>query len=176
MTPARLLLLASLTAVTWAQAPTSKEVDSVYPDAHALYLDLHENPELSAHEVQTAAKLAARLRSAGYDVTQHVGGTGVVAILKNGPGPTIMLRTVLDALPVEEKTGLPYASKVHAKDDAGRDVPVMHACGHDLHMAAILGTAEIMARSKDGWHGTLMLIGQPAEETISGAEGMIRDG
>lgn len=168
--------MASLTAVTWAQAPTSKEVDSVYPDAHALYLDLHENPELSAHEVQTAAKLAARLRSAGYDVTQHVGGTGVVAILKNGPGPTIMLRTELDALPVEEKTGLPYASKVHAKDDAGRDVPVMHACGHDLHMAAILGAAEIMAHSKDTWRGTLMLIGQPAEETIGGAEGMVHDG
>ncbi len=116
------------------------------------------------------------MRSAGYDVTEHVGGTGVVAILKNGPGPVIMLRTELDALPVEEKTGLPYASKVRAKDDAGRDVPVMHACGHDLHMAAILGTAEIMARSKNTWHGTLMLIGQPAEETIGGAEGMIRDG
>ena len=117
-----------------------------------------------------------RLRGAGYDVTEHVGGTGVVAILKNGAGPTIMLRTELDALPVEEKTGLPYASKVRAKDDAGRDVPVMHACGHDLHMAAVLGTAEIMARSKNTWHGTLMLIGQPAEETITGAEGMIRDG
>ena len=116
------------------------------------------------------------MRSAGYEVTEHVGGTGVVAILKNGPGATIMLRTELDALPVEEKTGLPYASTVHAKDDAGRDVPVMHACGHDLHMAAILGTAEIMARSKDTWHGTLMLIGQPAEETIAGAEGMVRDG
>ena len=159
-----------------AQAPTSKEVESVYPDAHALYLDLHQNPELSGHETQTAAKLAARLRTAGYEVTEHVGGTGVVAILKNGAGPTIMLRTELDALPVEEKTGLPYASKVHAKDDAGRDVPVMHACGHDLHMAAILGTAEIMARSKNTWHGTLMLIGQPAEETISGADGMVRDG
>jgi hippurate hydrolase len=151
-------------------------VESVYPEAHALYLDLHQNPELSGHETQTAAKLAAHLRSAGYDITEHVGVTGVVAILKNGPGPTIMLRTELDALPVEEKTGLPYASTVHAKDDAGRDVPVMHACGHDLHMAAILGTAEIMARSKNTWHGTLMLIGQPAEETISGAEAMLRDG
>src|ERR1039457_7300586 len=176
MTLFRFPLLALLTAVACAQAPSSKEVESVYPDAHALYLDLHQNPELSAHEIQTAAKLAGRLRSAGYDVTEHVGGTGVVAILKNGPGPTIMLRTGLDALPVEEKTGLPYASKVHAKDDAGRDVPVMHACGHDLHMAAILGTAEIMAHSKNTWHGTLMLIGQPAEETIGGADGMIRDG
>ncbi len=162
----KLPLLALLTAFACAQAPSSKEVESVYPDAHALYLDLHQNPELSAQETQTAAKLAARLRGAGYEVTEHVDHTGVVAILKNGPGPVIMLRTELDALPVEEKTGLPYASKVRTKDDAGRDVPVMHACGHDLHMAALLGTAEVMARSKNTWHGTLMLIGQPAEETI----------
>jgi amidohydrolase len=176
MTWSRLPLLALLTAVAFAQAPSSKQLESVYPDAHAFYLDLHQNPELSAHETQTAAKLATRWRSAGYEVTEHVGGTGVVAILKNGPGPIIMLRTELDALPVEEKTGLPYASKVHTKDDAGHDVPVMHACGHDLHMAAILGTAEIMARSKDSWHGTLILIGQPAEETIAGADAMVRDG
>ena len=176
MIPARFLLFVSFAAVTFAQTPTTKEVESVYPDAHALYLDLHQNPELSAYETRTAAKLAASLRSAGYDVTDHVGGTGIVAILKNGAGPTIMLRTELDALPVEEKTGLPYASKVHAKDDDGRDVPVMHACGHDLHMASLVGTAEVMAHSKDTWHGTLMLIGQPAEETIGGAEGMIRDG
>jgi amidohydrolase len=155
---------------------TFKEVQAVYPDAHALYLDVHQNPELSGHETQTAAKLASRFRSLGYDVTEHVGGTGVVAVLKNGPGPTVMLRTELDALPVEEKTGLPYASKVRAKDDAGHDVPVMHACGHDLHMAAIVGTAAIMAHSKDTWHGTLMIIGQPAEETIHGAQGMIDDG
>ena len=126
----------------------SKEVDAVYPAAHDLYIDLHQTPELSSHETQTAAKLAARLRSLGYEVTEGVGGTGVVAILKNGAGPTVMLRTELDALPVEEKTGLPYASKVHAKDDAGHDVPVMHACGHDLHMAALVGTADIMAHSK----------------------------
>ena len=176
MTLARLLLFASLTALAIAQAPSAKEVESVYPDAHALYVDLHQNPELSTHETQTAAKLAARLRTAGYDVTEHVGGTGIVAILKNGAGPTIMLRTELDALPVEEKTGLSYASKVRAKDDAGRNVPVMHACGHDVHMASLWGTAEVMAHSKDTWHGTLMLIGQPAEETIGGAEGMIRDG
>jgi amidohydrolase len=176
MTSGRFLLLAALTSVAAAQAPTSKEIESVYPEAHALYLDLHQSPELSAHETQTAAKLGAHLRSAGYQVTEHVAGTGIVALLKNGSGPTIMLRTELDALPVEEKTGLVYASKVHAKDDAGRDVPLMHACGHDLHMASLLGTAEIMARSKDSWHGTLILIGQPAEETIGGAEGMIRDG
>ena len=176
MASTKLLFFFSLAAVACAQAPSAKEVDAVYPDARALYLDLHQNPELSSHETQTASKLAARLRSAGYEVTEHVGGTGIVAILKNGPGPTVMLRTELDALPVEEKTGLSYASKVHTKDDAGHDVPVMHACGHDLHMASLIATAEIMARSKNGWHGTLMLIGQPAEETITGADAMIRDG
>ena len=174
---AQFLLLATLCASAWAQtSPVSKEVDTVYPEAHALYLDLHQNPELSSHETQTAAKLTDHLRRLGYDVTEHVGGTGIVAILKNGAGPTIMLRTELDALPVEEKTGLSYASKVHVKDDSGHDVPVMHACGHDLHIASLLGTAKIMAHSKDGWHGTLMLIGQPAEETISGAKKMIDDG
>jgi amidohydrolase len=168
-----ILLVASASAQTVA---ISKEVETVYPAAHDLYVDLHQTPELSSHETQTAAKLAARLRSLGYEVTEGVGGTGVVAILKNGAGPTIMLRTELDALPVEEKTGLPYASKVHAKDDGGRDVPVMHACGHDLHMASLVGTAAIMVHSKESWHGTLMLIGQPAEETIGGAKGMIADG
>jgi amidohydrolase len=172
----RFLLIACIGSAAWAQAPASKEVDAEYPDAHALYLDLHEHPELSSHEVQTAAKLAARLRGLGYEVTEHVGGTGIVAVLKNGAGPTVMLRTELDALPVEEKTGLAYASKVRTKNDAGQDVPVMHACGHDLHMAAITGTAAVMAHSKNSWHGTLLMIGQPAEETIAGAEGMIKDG
>jgi hippurate hydrolase len=183
MKSARLLLLGFLTAFSavsssaFAQVSSaSKEVEAVYPEAHALYLDLHQNPELSGHEIQTAAILAVRLRGLGYEVTEHVGGTGIVAILNNGAGPTVMLRTELDALPVEEKTGLPYASKVHAKDDAGHDVPVAHACGHDLHMAALIGTAAIMAHSKDTWHGTVMLIGQPAEETISGAKAMIADG
>jgi amidohydrolase len=172
-----LIVLASLTCLGFAQnGPTAKEIEAVYPAAHDLYVDLHQNPELSAHETQTAAKLAERLRSLGYEVTEHVGGMGVVAIAKNGPGPVVMLRTELDALPVEEKTGLPYASKVRAKDDSGRDVPVMHACGHDLHMASLVGTAAIMAHSKDSWHGTLMLIGQPAEETIAGAKAMIADG
>jgi len=177
MKTARLFLLFSLAASAYAQtAGLSKEVNAVYPAAHDLYMDLHQSPELSSHETQTAAKLAASLRSLGYEVTEGVGGTGVVAILKNGAGPTVMLRTELDALPVEEKTGLPYASKVQAKDDSGRDVPVMHACGHDLHMAALVGTAAIMAHSKESWRGTLMLIGQPAEETISGAKRMIDDG
>jgi amidohydrolase len=173
----KLLLLASLSACASAQmTPSSKEIDAVYPDAYALYLDLHQSPELSGHEAQTAAKLASRLQALGYDVTQHVGGTGVVAVLKNGPGPTIMLRTELDALPVEEKTGLPYASKVRTKDDSGRDVPVMHACGHDLHMSALIATAAIMAHSRDTWHGTLVVIGQPAEEAIGGAKMMLDDG
>ena len=166
----------TMAGLALGQAPSSKEVEAAYPDAHALYLDLHQNPELSAHETQTATKLAGRLRALGYDVTEHVGGTGIVAVLKNGGGPAVMLRTELDALPVEEKTGLAYASKVHTKDDAGHDVAVMHACGHDLHMAAILGTAAVMAHSKNTWHGTLLLIGQPAEETIGGAEGMLADG
>ena len=177
MTPCKLCVLPFLLlAFAVAQTPSSKEVASVYPEARTLYLDLHQNPELSMHETQTAAKLAAQLRSAGYEVTEYVGGTGIVAILRNGSGSTIMLRTELDALPVEEKTGLPYASKVHAKDDSGHDVPVMHACGHDLHMASLVGTAEIMAHSKNTWHGTLVLVGQPAEETISGARKMIDDG
>lgn len=171
------LVSVMLVAGACAQSTTSfKQVDAVYPGAHELYLNLHEHPELSGHETQTAGKLAMHLRELGYDVTEHIGGTGIVAILKNGPGPTVMLRTELDALPVEEKTGLPYASKVHAKDDFGHDVPVMHACGHDLHMASLFGTAEIMAQSKDTWRGTLMLIGQPAEEIIGGAKAMIADG
>ncbi|HTC47687.1 MAG TPA: amidohydrolase [Candidatus Aquilonibacter sp.] len=172
------LLLAFVLTAAAAQAQTadSKDVGAVYPNAYALYLDLHQNPELSSHETQTAAKLAGQLHSLGYAVTEHVGGTGIVAILKNGAGPTVMLRTELDALPVEEKTGLAYASHIHGKDDAGHDVPVMHACGHDLHMAAIVGTATIMAHSKESWHGTLMLIGQPAEETITGAKAMLADG
>src|SRR5271167_879993 len=176
MKRAELVFLAFLVASAGGQAPASKEADGVYSEAHAFYLDLHENPELSGHETQTAVKLAARLRSMGYEVTEHIDGTGVVAILKNGAGAIVMLRTELDALPVEEKTGLAYASKVHAKDDAGHEVPVMHACGHDLHMASMVGTAAVMVHSKDTWHGTLMLIGQPAEETIGGAKGMLDDG
>src|ERR1022692_801133 len=181
MKTAKIFLFFSLAVSAYVQcagqsAAISQEVDAVYPAAHAFYIDLHQTPELSSHETQTASKLAARLRSLGYEVTEGVGGTGVVAILKNGAGPTVMLRTELDALPIEEKTGLYYASKVHAKDDSGRDVPVMHACGHDLHIAALVAAADIMAHSRESWHGTLLLIGQPAEETISGAKRMIDDG
>src|SRR6059058_3182857 len=124
-------------------------LDQLYPHLDSLYIDLHKNPELSSHEEKTAVKMADELRKLGYEVTTGVGGTGVVGVLKNGAGPTVMLRTELDALPVEEKTGLPYASKVRTKDDNGADVPVMHACGHDVHMAAWMGTAGIMARSEE---------------------------
>jgi len=169
-------LILATTVAFGQNSKIASEVDSVYPDAHALYTDLHQHPELSFHETETASKLADRLRKLGYDVTEHIGGTGIVAILKNGPGPTVMLRTELDALPVEEKTGLAFASKVHTKDDSGADVAVMHACGHDVHMASLIGTAAIMAHSKDTWHGTLMLVGQPAEEMIAGAKKMVEDG
>jgi len=175
--PLGLPLALLLTASLFAQAPApSKEVQAASSEAYKLYVDLHEHPELSSHETQTAAKLASHLRRSGYDVTENVGGTGVVAVMKNGTGPTILLRTELDALPVPEKTGLPYASKVTAKDDSGKEVPVMHACGHDVHMASLIGTAEVMAQTKSTWHGTLVIIGQPAEETISGAKAMLADG
>ena len=160
---------------TWT-TPTSAEVDAVYPDIETLYIDLHRNPELAFQEVQTAAKLAARVRALGYDVTTGVGRTGIVAVMKNGPGPTVMLRTELDALPVEEKTGLPFASHVVAKDGNGQPTPVMHACGHDIHMSAWAGTARLMAEHKDRWHGTLVMVGQPAEEGGGGASAMLKDG
>ncbi len=168
--------LASAQTSSPANASLTAEVNAVYPKVEPLYVDLHQNPELSLHEVNTAAKLAARLRDLGYDVTEKVGGTGVVAILSNGAGQTVMLRTELDALPVQEKTGLPYASTAHTKDDAGHDVPVMHACGHDIHMAAWVGAATIMAQTKKDWHGTLILIAQPAEERGMGAKAMVADG
>lgn len=147
------------------------------------YLHLHRNPELSHHEEKTSAYLAGKLRDLGYTVTEHVGkyqdGTqafGIVAMLKNGAGPQVLIRTDMDALPVEEKTGLDYASTVRTKNDAGQDVGVMHACGHDIHMTVLLGTAKEMVDRKSQWHGTLMLIGQPSEETIDGARAMMADG
>jgi amidohydrolase len=149
---------------------------SLDPDLVALYIDLHSNPELSLHEEKTAAKLAERLRRLGFEVTAGVGGTGVVGVLRNGAGPTVMLRTELDALPVQEKTGLSYASTVKAKNDAGLEVPVMHACGHDVHMTVWVGTAARMAQARTSWHGTLVLIAQPAEEVVKGAKAMLADG
>jgi hippurate hydrolase len=141
-----------------------------------LYLDLHQSPELSLQETATAAKLAARLRQLGYEVTEGVAGTGVVGVLRNGEGPVVMLRTDLDALPVEEKTGLPHASRALGKDDQGQPIPVMHACGHDLHMTAWTGAATLLARAKGSWRGTLVMVGQPAEEKGAGAESMLKDG
>jgi len=146
---------------------TAAQVDAIYPDVEALYKDLHTNPELAFEEVRTAAKLASWTKALGYDVTTGVGRTGIVAILKNGAGPTVMLRTELDALPVDEKTGLTFASKTPH---------VMHACGHDLHMAAWAGTARMMVEHRAQWHGTLILVGQPAEEGGAGATAMLKDG
>ena len=141
----------------------------------SLYQDLHAAPELAFQEVKTSARLASEMRALGFEVTEKIGKTGIVAILKNGPGPTILVRTELDALPMEEKTGLPYASKVKANFD-GRDTFVMHSCAHDLHMVSWVGTARVLASMKNRWSGTLMFIGQPAEETVSGAKAMVADG
>ena len=161
-----------------AQSPAdvAAEVDAVYAQADALYRDLHRQPELSGHEEKTAATLAAGLKALGYEVTTGVGKTGIVGVLKNGAGPVVLLRTELDGLPVEEKTGLDYASTARTKDDNGVDVGLMHACGHDVHMAAWMTTARIMAGARTRWAGTLVLIGQPAEETLRGAQWMIEDG
>jgi hippurate hydrolase len=170
------LLCGAAYAAAAAPVPALPGLDAIYPSLDALYLDLHRNPELSLHEEQTAAKMAKQLRDAGYTVTEKVGGWGVVGVLKNGAGPTIMVRTDMDALPVKEQTKLPYASTVTVRDGAGNMVPVMHACGHDMHMAAWAGAAALLARSKDKWHGTLVFIGQPAEEVVQGADVMIKDG
>jgi amidohydrolase len=156
--------------------PALAPLDSLYPDLEKLYIDLHQTPELSQHEEKTSARMAARLKALGYEVTTGVGGYGVVAILKNGKGPTVLVREDMDALPVEERTGLPYASKVTTKDDSGATVAVMHACGHDVHMTSLIGAAALLARAKDRWRGTLFLIAQPAEEKGSGAAAMLKDG
>jgi len=172
----RFAACASLAFAGAALSVTPAEIEAQFPRAHQLYTHLHLNPELSGAEVQTAARLAAELRDLGFAVTENIAGHGLVAILKNGPGRTIMLRTELDALPIEEKTGLPYASRVRVRDAAGDEVGVGHMCGHDLHMAALVGTAAVLARSRNTWRGTLMLVGQPAEETVSGALSMVKAG
>jgi amidohydrolase len=182
-TRAALLVLVSVSfvlagrAIAPAAGPAELAgLDALYPSLDALYRDLHQNPELSLHEEKTAAKLAERLRAQGFEVTEHVGGHGIVGVLKNGPGPTVLVRTDMDALPIKEETGLPYASSVTVKNESGATVPVMHACGHDLHMVSWAGAASLVAQSKSRWHGTLVFVGQPAEELLSGAEGMIKDG
>src|SRR5581483_11057162 len=174
-----LFCLTSLTitraADKWS-APSKDQIDGIYPGVEALYMDLHRNPELSLHEEKTAARIAGELRKLGFDVTTGVGGNGVVGVLKNGAGPVVMVRAELDALPVPEKTGLAYASRVTTHDDQGVEVPVMHACGHDLHMSIAMGAASLLAQNKDRWQGTFIYVGQPAEERVGGAAPMLKDG
>jgi len=170
------LLLVVSNSARAIEPPGLVGLDAIYPSLDALYVDLHRNPELSLHEGRTAAEMAARLRTAGFEVTEHVGGTGVVGVLRNGPGPTVLVRTDMDALPMKEQTGLPFASAVSVKNDAGETVPVMHACGHDVHMTSWVGAATLLARHKERWSGTLVFVGQPAEEVLRGADQMVREG
>jgi hippurate hydrolase len=141
-----------------------------------LYKDFHSHPELSLKEERSSAKMAVESRKLGFEVTEHVGGTGVVAVMKNGKGPTVLVRADMDALPIIEQTGLPYASKVMTRDRSGREVGVMHACGHDIHITCWIGVARVLSKLKDQWSGTLIMIGQPAEEIGSGARMMLGDG
>jgi hippurate hydrolase len=167
-----------------AQQSLDTMIDSNLASLVDTYKALHASPELSHHEEKTSSYFASQLRALGYDVTERVGkyenpewtNYGVVAVMKNGAGPTLMLRTELDALPVDEKTGLAYASKVKTKNEAGQEVSVMHACGHDIHMTSMLGTAKMLAALKNQWSGTLIIIGQPAEEVVDGARSMVRGG
>jgi amidohydrolase len=180
-------LCASLLTVAAAhgqQATLDAMIDRELASLVATYKTLHAAPELSHHEEKTSAFFANQLRSLGFTVTERIGkyenpdwtSYGVVAVMKNGAGPTVLLRTELDALPVDEKTGLIYASKVKTKNEAGQDVSVMHACGHDIHITNMLGTAKMLSQLKDKWSGTLVLIGQPAEEVVDGARAVLRDG
>ncbi|HLG44775.1 MAG TPA: amidohydrolase [Reyranella sp.] len=175
------LLVAALPGIAGAadvagtRAAIDRSLDAQYPHLRAVYEDIHLHPELGFQEQRTAAKLAGEMKALGFEVTEGVGKTGIVALYKNGPGPTVMVRTELDALPLEEKTGLPYAS--HAKQILrGVETPVMHACGHDVHMAAWVAVAKTMLDLKDQWNGTLMFVGQPAEEGGGGARHMVEDG
>jgi amidohydrolase len=178
-----LLSILSIASVFAQQTPQSL-ADAELPSLLAIYKDIHAHPELSGEEERTAALIAKELRAAGCKVTQHLGkyenpkikGYGVVGVMKNGEGPTVLVRTDMDALPVEEETGLPYASKVVTKNDEGKDVHVMHACGHDAHIAAFIGTARALEKLKDQWHGTILFVAQPAEETGNGARALLKDG
>jgi amidohydrolase len=146
------------------------------PSLVTLYKELHASPELSMHEAETSARVARELRAAGLEVTEKVGGHGLVGVMKNGEGPVILVRTDLDALPVKEQTGLPYASTKVVKDDLGREMPTMHACGHDIHMTSFIGTARALNQIRDQWSGTVVMIGQHAEERVLGARLMLRAG
>jgi amidohydrolase len=156
--------------------PTLSLLPGLLPDLEALYTDIHAHPELSMQEIRTSRLAADRLGAAGYEVTTGIGKTGVVGLLRNGNGPTVMLRADMDALPVKEATGLPYSSNVEAADRDGKAVPVMHACGHDIHVTWLIGATTLMAQARDAWRGTLMAVFQPAEETAEGAQAMIDDG
>jgi len=170
-------------SVCGQQTPQSL-ADAELPALLTIYKDIHTHPELSGHEERTSAIIAKELRAAGCQVTDHLGkyeksdlkGYGVVGVMKNGDGPTVLVRTDMDALPVEEQTGLPYSSKVVAKNDEGKDVHVMHACGHDAHVAAFIGTARALGKLKDQWHGTIVFVAQPAEEIGTGARALLKDG
>jgi len=171
-------------AVVVAQQTPQSAADAELPSLLAIYKDIHAHPELSGHEERTASLIAKELRAAGCQVTEHLGkyensklkGYGVVGVMKNGDGPTVLVRTDMDALPVQEETGLPYASNAVAKNDEGKDVHVMHACGHDAHMSAFIGVARALAKLKDQWHGTILFVAQPAEETGNGARALLNDG
>jgi len=168
-------LLVVVATSTFAQSLDAM-IDREIAQLVSTYKMLHASPELSHYEVKTSAFLADQLRSFGYTVTERIGkydrpqftGYGIVAVMKNGDGPTVLVRADIDALPVEEKNNVPYASKVKTKNELGQEVPVMHACGHDVHITNLIGTAKILASLKDQWRGTLVLIGQPAEETVDG--------
>src|ERR1700756_5350602 len=156
--------------------PVLRNLNELLPDLEALYKDVHSHPELSMQETRTAGLAADRLRAAGYEVATGVGKTGVVGVLRNGEGPTVMLRADMDALPIEEATGLPYASKVTATNREGKTVPVGHMCGHDMHVACLAGATKLLGGARTAWRGTLMAVFQPAEETAEGAQAMIDDG
>jgi amidohydrolase len=172
-----LLGLGWITVAAWGGVDNSRpKVQSLVRDLIPLYQKLHQNPELSFQEEKTAATLAQELTQAGFQVTSSFGGHGVVGVLKNGQGPSVLLRTDLDALPVKEATGLPFASKVTTKNSEGIDVSVMHACGHDLHITNMVGTAKYLAQTRALWRGTVLIIGQPAEERGAGASLMLKEG
>jgi len=156
--------------------PALRNLNEMLPDLAVLYKDIHSHPELSMQETRTAGLAADRLRAAGYEVTTGVGKTGVVGLLRNGDGPTIMLRADMDALPIQEATGLDYASKATATDREGKTVPVSHMCGHDMHVTWLAGATRLLADARSSWRGTLMAVFQPAEETAEGAQAMIADG
>ena len=173
--PATLALLALSTSPVRA-TPLSDAISADYPYLDALFKQLHANPELSLQEFQTSDRLAKELEQLGFTVTRNIGKTGLVGTLRNGDGPVLLIRADMDALPVEEKTGLAYASSKRQVNLEGVDMPVMHACGHDMHVTTLVGVARRMVELKDQWSGTLLLLGQPAEEALGGAKGMVADG